>query len=134
MDDRKTINIPGQPRKYVERRKKQDWVVRSVSVIAVIGWILAFIALLFLDRASPLQENFITRFLSVNVVSFWNTSLLRSAFAAILASFIACVVGFVLNASRHRRKSDRFNKLLIAIGVASTVMLVLYLINFSRYL
>ena len=134
MDDRQTTNIPGQPRKYVERRKRQDWVVRSVTIIAVLGWILAFIALLLIDRASPAQANFITRFLSIDVVSYWNSTLLRGAFAATLASFVACIIGFILNAARHRRKTDRFNKLLIAISIASTVMFALYLIIFSRYL
>ena len=134
MDDWLPIDPQGQSRKFVERRKKKDWVVQSVTVVTVLGWIGAFIALLLIDRASPAQENFITRFLDVNVVSFWNTALLRGAFIAISASFIVCVAGIVLNATRHRRKTDRYNKLLIAISIASTVLLVLYLVNFYRYL
>ena len=134
MNDRSPVGLPGQPRKYVERRKKQDWVVRSVTAVAALGWFSAIIALLLIDKASPAQENFFTRFLDINVVSYWNISLLRWAFAATLISFLVCVVGLILNATRHRRKTDRYNKLLITISIISTVLFLLYLIFFSRYL
>ena len=134
FDDKFSTELPIPPRKYVDRRKKQDWVVRSVTIIAVLGWISALVALLLIQRASPLQENFITRILSVDVASYWNSAMLRGAFIAILASFLISVIGFVFNLSRHRRKTDRYNKLLITIGVLSTVILVLFLVLFSRYL
>ena len=138
MDDRRIPDLPeallGQQRKFVDRRKRKDWVVRSVTIVAALGWILALTALLLIDRASPAQEDFITRFLNVSVVSYWDTALLRGAFAAIIASFIICVVGLILNATRQRRKTDRYNKLLIALSIASVVMLVLYLVFFSGYL
>ena len=136
MDDRnrKRINLPGQPVKYEDRRKKADWVVRSVTIVAAIGWVLALFALLLVDRASPIGDNFITRFLDITVVSYWNTSLLRVAFAMTLASLVVCVAGVILNAARHRRKTDRYNKLLISITVASSVLFALYLIFFARYL
>ena len=126
--------LPWQPRKLVERRKKQDWVVRSVTVVASLGWLLAVVALLLIDRASPAQENFITRLLSVNIVGYWDRTLLRSAFAMTLASVVVCIVGFIFNATRHRRKTDRYNKLLISICIVSVVLLVLFLVNYSRYL
>ena len=134
IDDRIASNLPGQPRKFVERRKKQDWVVRAVTVIAAFGWLCAIVALLLIERASPAQENFITRYLNAPVVSFWNTTLLRWAFVATLASFLVSVIGFVFNVSRHRRKTDRFNKLLIAIGISSTVIFAVYLISFYEFL
>jgi len=132
--DRRSADSPGQPGKHNERRKKQDWIVRSVTLITILGWICALVALLLIDRASPSHENLFTRFLNVNVASYWNSTLLRGAFIAILASFLVSVIGFIFNASRQRRKTDRYNKLLIIIGIASTVVLVFYLVNFSAYL
>ena len=135
MSDRKIVDfIPGKPVKYEERRKRPDWVVRSSTIIAAIGWVLAFIALLFIDRASPHEENFITRYLNIRIVSFWDTTLLRGAFAMILASFAASIIGLILNATRSRRKTDRYNKLLIAISVASTGLLVFFVVSFYSYL
>ena len=124
----------GERRRSSDRRKKQDWVVRSVTIIAALGWILALTALMMIDRASPAQEDLFTRVFDVTVVSYWNTSLLRSAFAATLASFVVCVIGIIANIARHRRKTDRFNKLLITISAVSTVIFVLYLVNYSQYL
>ena len=127
-------DLPWPPRRYTERRKKQDWVVRSVTIIAVLGWICAMVALLLIDRASPAQENLITRLLNVTVVSYWNTSMLRGAFVAVLASFVISIAGFFLNMSRHRRKTDKYNKLLITICILSTVIFVFYMVSFFRYL
>ena len=132
--DRTPVTLPGQPRKFVERRKKQDWVVRSATVIAILGWVGAMVALLLIDRAAPTQENFLTRFLHITVFSTWNTSMLRWAFVATLASFLTCAAGIVLNAMRQRRKTDRYNKLLIVVTIISTAILAFYLINFSQYL
>ena len=134
MDDDDSSYLPLNTPKIVERRKKQDWVVRSVTILAIVGWICALVALLFIQRASPAQENLITRILNIDVSSFWNVAMIRDAFIAILASFLICVIGFVFNLSRHRRKTDRYNKLLIVIGILSTVILVAYLSLFSRYL
>ena len=137
MDDRRSAERPEQPRKFVDRRRKQDWVVRSVTIIAVLGWIGALIALLLIDRASPTDPFFLAGPNWLNETpsaSYWNSSMLRSAFAAISVSFVVSILGFILNLTRHRRKTDRFNKLLIGIGIASIIILVIYLINFSKYL
>ena len=121
-------------RQYVERRKKTDWVVRAVTIIAALGWFCALAALLFIQRARPVEGTFVTLHYGQEVVGYWSSSLLRGAFVATLVSFATCVVGFILNATRHRRKTDRFNKLLIGVSIASAVILVVYLVNFSSYL
>ena len=133
-NDQMPINLPVKAQKFVDRRKRPNWIVRIVSTVAILGWISAFIALLLIDRASPAQENFITRILNVNVASYWNSSLLRGAFIATLISVIACVLGIILNVAFHRRKTDRYSKMLIIITVASIVLLVFYLVNFATYL
>ena len=134
MEKRRRISLPGEPVEYAERRRKKDWVVRSVSVIAAIGWFLSLLSLLLIDRASPQQQNFLTRFLDIRVVSSWNSAMLRIAFAMVLASCVTCIIGFILNAARHRRKSDRYSKLLITVSIVSAVMFVLYLVFFARYM
>ena len=138
MDDRndKLISsLTGQSRRNVDRRRRKDWVVRSVTVIAVLGWICAITALFLMDRASPPKRyELVAAIHGGTAVGYWNTALLRWAFVATLASFVVCVIGFVANVTRHRRKTDRFNKLLITIGIISTCIFAYYLINFARYL
>jgi len=133
-DDQMPINLPVRANKFVERRKRPNWVVRIVSVIAILGWISTFVALLLIDRASPAQENFITRLLEIDVASYWNSSMLKGAFAAVLVSVLVCILGIVLNIAFHRRKTDRYSKMLIIITVASVVLLVIFLINFAAFL
>jgi len=133
-NDQMPINLPVKAQKFVDRRKRPNWIVRIVSTIAILGWIGVFVALLFIDRAAPAQENFITIYLGKTVVGYWKQSMLRGAFAATLASFIACVIGLIINATFHRRKTDRYSKLLIAVSIASTIILVVFLLNFFSYL
>ena len=126
-----------QPRQFVERRRKTDWVVRSVTIIAALGWISALLALLFMQRVSSspwgVQITFPDQ-LGEPVSGSWNSSMVRLAFFATLFSFAASLVGFVLNAARHRRKTDRYNKLLIGIGAASIVIFVVFLVSYSKHL
>jgi len=133
-DEQRPINLPVKAQKFVDRRKRPNWIVRIVSVIAVLGWAGVVAAFLLIDRASPAQENFITRFLQVNVASYWNTSLLRWAFAATLVSVVACILGMILNVAFHRRKTDKYSKLLITITAVSIVVVVFFLLNFAAYL
>ena len=132
--DQMPIKLPVKAEKFVDRRKRPNWIVRIVSAVAILGWLSTFLALLFIDRASPAQEDFITRFLSVSVVSYWNSSLLRWAFIATIVSVVACALGIVLNVSFHRRKTDRYSKQLFVITVASVALLVFFLLNFYAYL
>ena len=136
MDDNNQmpINLPVRSAKFVDRRKRPNWIVRIVSALAILGWIGVFVALLFIDKAAPAQENFITIYLGETVVGYWKQSMLRGAFAATLISFLVCIIGLVINAVFHRRKTDRYSKLLISVSIVSTVILVVYLIYFSGYL
>ena len=133
-NDQMPINLPVRATKYVDRRKRPNWIVRIVSALAALGWIGVFVALLFIDKAAPAQENFITIYLGETVIGYWKKSMLQGAFAATLSSFVICIVGLIINAVFHRRKTDRYSKLLIAVSIVSTVILVIYLINFSGYL
>lgn len=120
-----------EPRKYVERRGQKDWVVRSINIIAVIGWVFAMAAVTIAYKAQPATENMITRILKLNVVGYWNITLLRASFFALIASFLVCLIGFFANMTRHRRKTDRYNKSIIILGMASLVFVIGFIIRFN---
>ena len=132
--ERITVTLPGQPSRYIERRKKNDWVVRATSIVAVIGWICTLMALAFIDRASTLEDISSSNFFKITVISTWNTTMLRWAFIAVLISLLTCIVGLILNAKRHRRKTDRFNKLLVTTSVFSALIFIFYIVNFAKYM
>ena len=123
-----------EQRPYVDRRKRPDWLVRSATIATALGWISAISAIVMLDGAAPAGESFYTRIFDVPVISQWNSSMLRWAFAAILASLFASALGMVLNATRQRRKTDKYNKLLIALCAVSAVLLALFLLRYSVHL
>ena len=118
----------------VERRRKPNSIYRAVILISVLGWISAITAFILLDRAKPLNENFLTRLLDVTVVSRWNTSMLRWAYGAIMASLVASSAGLILNTARKRRKTDHYSKLLITLSIISVILMALFLLRYAVYL
>lgn len=141
MADSAQPDKPEQPRQWVERSRKPDWVLRSVTVVTLVGWIGAMIALILYYLGSQRDSGGIADILrnrnNMDVGSIANSAnpdLLRGAFAAIVASFIVCAVGFILNVTRHKRKTDKYNKLLITLWIASSVLIVVFLIGFARNL
>lgn len=111
---------------FIERRQKKDWVVRSVNVIAVIGWICALAAWLYIDKAKPETENFFTRWFNLKIRGYWDITLLRKSIGALLISFVTCVIGFFFNMSRHHRKTDRYNKSILILGAITFIMIIFF--------
>ena len=137
MDNENRANNSGQPRQWVERSRKPDWVLRSVTIITLVGWLIAMAALALYYLGAP-KDNPIGDALDAirpNIGAGGSTSakpgLLTGTFIAILASCFACIVGFILNVTRHKRKTDRYNKLLITLSGVSLVFLVFFLINYA---
>ena len=118
----------------VELRQKPDAIYRTVTWIAILGWISAIAAFVLLDRAKPLSSNFLTRLLDITVTSRWNTSMLRWAYGAIMGSLVASAAGLILSTSRKRRKTDRYSKLLITLAIVSVILMALFLIRYAVHL
>ena len=138
MDNNNQSNRGEQPRQWVERSRKPDWVLRLVTVLALVGWVIAMAALSFYYLGTPKDSNIGDTVTAIRpgigasgVTSGTNSSILTWAFIAVVASCVVCAVGFILNVTRHKRKTDRFNKLLITLSAVSVVFLVIILINYS---
>ncbi|MCL2080845.1 MAG: hypothetical protein FWH16_01950 [Oscillospiraceae bacterium] len=116
---------------FTERRRKKDWIVRAVSVTGVIGWISAAAAVLLLDAARPAQETVVTRFFGTRVVSYWNPLFLRLSYIAGVEVFLLCLLGFMFNLMRRRRKTDRLNNSIIILWVISVTFLIIMTIRFG---
>ncbi|MDR0906117.1 MAG: hypothetical protein LBN00_08105 [Oscillospiraceae bacterium] len=130
------VQYQRQPqRQNTERRRKKDWVVRLISLLSVVGWIAAIVVLFFLDKAKPESANFFTNIFNLSLHhTTWNTSLVRTALIIQVAVLAVCVLGFLFNMTRHRRKSDKYNRAIIILGVVSVVSIVLFLVNFGNLL
>ena len=126
-------NAPA-PRQFVERRRRPDWVMRSVTVVALIGWTGPIIAFILLERARPEGAGLFSGLFDITILNPWNSSLLRWAFVSIVSSLIITSIGMFINTKRKRRKTDRFNRLLIILGAFSIVFIVFFLANYARYM
>ncbi len=104
---------------FVERRKGPDIIVKIVWLVSAVSWLLIIIALAFADKAKPENETFFDRYLGKTARSYWDEELLRYAFIIFIINLIICIVGFVLNLQRQKRKTDKISKSIILLGIAS---------------
>lgn len=112
---------------FKERRKGPDIIVKSVWAVSAISWLLIIFALAFADKARPQSETFFDRYLGKTARSFWDENLLRYAFIIFIINLVVCIIGFVLNMQRQRRKTDKISKSIILLGIASLSGILWYL-------
>jgi len=114
-------------RTFVERRKGPDAVVKAVWWIVGASWLLIIAAITVTDQAKPGSESFFDRLFKVTVRDYWDEQLLRNAFFVLLINLAVCIIGFVLNLLRHKRKTDKISKSIIVLGVVTLAGIVWYL-------
>ena len=112
---------------FTERRRGPDVVVKAVWWTVGISWILIITALMITTEAQPKFETFIDRMLKVSVRSYWDKDLLQYAFYILLINLAACIVGFVLNILRHKRKTDKISKSIIVLTTITLYGIIWYM-------
>jgi hypothetical protein len=119
---------------FHNRRRQADWVVKGAVVLSIISWAVAIAALLVIEFASPDNPDLMSRTFGGVVDSTWNDALLPIAFILLVASVCVCIIAFVFNMMRMRRKTDKYRKSIIIIGALSFIGLITLSINFAPYL
>lgn len=114
---------------FTERRRGPDTVVKAVWWATGISWILIITALIITGEAQPRHENFIDRLYHVTVRSNWDRNLLSYVFYILLINLATCIIGFVLNMLRQRRKTDKISKSIVILGLITLSGIVWYLIQ-----
>lgn len=114
-------------RNFVERRRGPDIVVKTVWCIIGISWLLSIAVLCITGKARPQNETFFDRLFNITVRDYWNENLLAYAFPIWIMNFIVCVVGFILNLFRQKRKADKISKSIIILGAISLAGIIWYL-------
>ena len=104
---------------FIERRRGPDVVVKAVWWIVGISWALIITAIVFIDQAKPDSETFFDRLLEVSVRKYWEEDLVQYAFYVLLLNLSVCIFGFVLNALRQKRKTDKISKSIIVLAVVT---------------
>lgn len=119
---------------YKNRRKKADWVINAATILSVISWFFAMAVWVLIDMAAPETENFFTHLYDLTVRTWWDTGFLSAAFVLLILSFVTCVIAFIFNATRMRRKTDKYRKSIIIIGVITFFGLLAFLLRFGFYI
>ena len=113
----------------IERRQKSDGIIRLVTFVSTLGWLLVILCSGLTIYAKPEQTNLFYEMFNVPVRNYWNYSLLNIVFNLLIILLILSLFGILINALRHRRKTDKIRKSLIFQAMMSVVGIILLLIN-----
>lgn len=117
-----------QPEKRLtERRKGPDAVVKAVWWTAGISWLLFVAALIFVETARPEIATFFDRQFNISIRDYWDENVLLYVFIIHVLNYAVCVIGFIFNMARHKRKTDRFNRSILVLGALSLAGILWYL-------
>ena len=120
---------------FRERRRKSDWLVKAAILMSVLALMSLFAVWIVLDYAAENRANFFNYYFGVEVPENPLTyTLIPIAYGLLLATLGICVIAFVFNKMRMRRKTDKYRKSIFIIGGITIVALVLFLINFWNVL
>lgn len=134
MENRREHHRTQETSTYAERRKRADWVTKMATVFSAISWAVAFAVWVVLDMAAPEKAHMFTRMFGVEIRNYWDASLLPIALILLIASLCICILAFIFNMLRKRRKTDKFKKSIFIIGGISILGIVLFVIRFGTML
>ncbi|MCL5290084.1 MAG: hypothetical protein ACOY35_00180 [Bacillota bacterium] len=110
---------------FVEKRQGVDFWVKFVKTAAIFVWAAMFIILVIIDRAKPQVENFFSNLFQISLRQSWDSDLLAYAFSLSVAMLGFSVFAFIINMKRHRRKSDKYSKSILAM-IFFTLAVILF--------
>lgn len=116
------------PRKFVERRKGTDIWVKLISWFSAISWVMMFIVLYIVTKAGPQIENYFHKLFNASLRKTWDYELAQYALYLMILLLMLCLFGILINAQRHKRKSDKYSLSLIIMSILSVVGIFVYLI------
>jgi len=119
------------------RRKKTDWVGRMATILSFVTWIIMIAIWAVLDAAAPEKETrFITSFFDVHfgtaplIRDRWDHALVYVAFILLLVSLSTCIIAFLFNKMRMKRKRDKYKKSIFIAGGITVIALTVFLLRF----
>ena len=137
MSDYDRIQPAGES-SFTERRKKADWMVKMATILSFVSWAVVIAVWVVLDAASPEKDmKFISSIIRMHndvqthIRTYWNQTLLSVGFVLLVASLAVCMIAFLFNKLRMRRKTDKYRKSLIVIGAITIIGIVAFLIRFG---
>jgi len=125
--------------KKKDRRQKTDWVTRMATILSVLAWLVMITVWVLVDTASPdrgmrFTQTFFEVHFNVDASAAqnlrWNNNLIFIAYLLQLVSIGTCVVAFLFNKMRMKRKSDKYRMSIFIIGGITIIAFIAFMIRF----
>jgi len=122
-----------------DRRQRTDWVTRMATILSVLAWLVMITVWVLVDTASPdrgmrFTQTFFEVHFDVDAAagqsSRWDNNLIFIAYLLQIVSIGTCVVAFLFNKMRMKRKSDKYRLSIFIIGGITIVAFIAFLIRF----
>ena len=109
--------------KIKNRRRGPDFLIRCINIAAIVCWIFIFAIFIIVSLSKPPAGSYMGQSLGKT----WDKELLNYAFYMMFPLLIICVIGLLINTTRHQRKTDTYNKSLIVSLVLSFIGIIWFL-------
>jgi hypothetical protein len=116
-------------KKIENRRRGPDPLTKAIGIFAGISWILVILVLILKTYAKPRMATMFDKSYGISISQTSDASMLMYANIVLVLVFTVCLIGMMINMSRHKRKSDRFRVSLIFFGLGSLIWLVINLVS-----
>jgi len=122
-----------------DRRQRRDWVSRLATILCLCAWAIMIAVWVVLESASPergmrfTQTFFLVHFgtdAATAIRTRWNYTLVYAAYILMLVSMGTCVIAFLLNKMRMKRKTDKYKKSIFVIGGITLIAFIAFMIRF----
>jgi len=122
-----------------DRRKSKDFIGRLTTILSLGAWAIMIAVWVVLEMASPekgmrFTQTFFEVHFGVDSASSmrarWNYTLVYAAYVMMLVSMGSCIIAFLLNKMRMRRKGDKYKKSIFVIFGITVIAFVFFLIRF----
>lgn len=101
------------------------------TILSFVSWLVAVGVVLVLDQAKPEKHHLFTRMFGVDVREYWDTAFLPAAFTLLIASLAICIIAFIFNMFRLKRRTDKFKKSIIIIAAITILGIVFFIMRFG---
>ena len=130
------VSDVNETQKFRERRRRADGLVKGAIIMSFVSWGVLFAVWIVLYFAGVVGNygntpiNIITDSPANQRITY---TLLPIAYAMLLLAIASCLIAFLFNRMRMRRKTDRYRKSIFITGGITILALIAFLLNYGSY-
>lgn len=120
-----TEQMLSPPRK--NRRKGPDWLLHSLSVLSIAGWVAFVIALGITHMAAPEFNSGLVRYWGISIREYWHPELTPQLIYLLWWCCGISLFSLLLNRARLRRNDDRMRyNVLVLLSMSAALLAYIY--------